>query len=224
MHAQVVGPPDPDAVLRLLGLLGQVVAVRGPHPKLARRDQGQGHADRVGDPARGFGVFLSRVAARVGPPVAFPDAGSLFLEHPDRRARLVSKCKSKSSCPGHDTPRADSLPGDGWFKCGRSRIAPARATWSGSVAMVILPAARGRRPDLPLILARLAPVLRLPGLRLAFLGVGGDLLPAVKRVVPAAALRAGLRRFFSVHACRPPARCQQPSYWRVEPSASCWRL
>jgi hypothetical protein len=58
VHAQVVGPPDADAVLRPLVLLGQVVAVRSAHPELARRHEDQRHADRVSDPERGFGLFL----------------------------------------------------------------------------------------------------------------------------------------------------------------------
>src|SRR5439155_19047336 len=67
MHAHVVGPADPDAVPRLLVLLGQVVALRGPHEKLARRDQGQGHAERVADPAGVSGALL-RLAFRRGRP------------------------------------------------------------------------------------------------------------------------------------------------------------
>src|SRR5262245_33659547 len=63
----------------------------------------------------------------------------------------------------------------------------------------------GRGPDLPLLLAGLAPVLGLLGLRLPLLGACRDLLPAAERVVPAAAPGAVPGRFARVHPCPPPA-------------------
>src|SRR5262249_45150841 len=70
-----------------------------------------------------------------------------------------------------------------------------------------LPSRRGGRPPAPLLPARLAAVLRLDGRLLPVPGL--DLLPAPERAVPAAALRAELRRL--VQACpRLPAFRRDP--------------
>src|SRR5437763_169503 len=72
---------------------------------------------------------------------------------------------------------------------------------SVTCSAVIALASRGtihRRPHLPFVPARLAAVLRLDDPFLAFHGL--NLLTAPKRVIAAATLRAGFRRFHSCHS------------------------